>query len=219
MTDRATEKRLRAVEKRLGVTGNSLEHLSDLDLFAAIGMVAEHLAAEGNADAAADLARHDARGGRGTGFLRATRCCRHLPPDAGARRALAVPAGQGAVAGDELWAGRATVSGERGRAVGQADTGARSTGSGRSMMEDTQMTHRLRHRIGRLEQESQQQRVIVMSVAVRRAGSRRPGRRGAGRGRRRRRPNDLLIKTLSYFTKPGDPPVRLVSAAPTPGGH
>jgi hypothetical protein len=34
-----------------------------------------------------------------------------------------------------------------------------------------------------------------------------------------RGPNDLLIKTLSFFTKPGDPPVRLVSAAPTPGGH
>ena len=59
MTDRATEKRLRAVEKRMGVTGISLEHLSDLDLFAALGMVAEHLAAEGNADAAADLARYD----------------------------------------------------------------------------------------------------------------------------------------------------------------
>ena len=38
----------------MGVTGNSLEHLSDLDLFVAIGMVAEHLAADGNADAAAD---------------------------------------------------------------------------------------------------------------------------------------------------------------------
>ena len=59
MTDRATEKRVRAVEKRLGVTGNALEQLSDLDLFVAIGMVAEHLAAEGNADAAADLARYD----------------------------------------------------------------------------------------------------------------------------------------------------------------
>jgi len=34
-----------------------------------------------------------------------------------------------------------------------------------------------------------------------------------------RRPNDLLIKTLSFFTKPGDPPVRLVSTTPTPGGH
>ena len=60
MTDRATERRLRAVEKRMGVTGNSLEHLSDLDLFAAIGMVAEHLAAEGHADSAATLASHDA---------------------------------------------------------------------------------------------------------------------------------------------------------------
>src|SRR4051812_44707457 len=59
MPDRATEKRLRAVEKRLGVTGNPLEQLSDLDLFAAIGMVAEHLAAEGNEDAAAALARYD----------------------------------------------------------------------------------------------------------------------------------------------------------------
>ena len=32
-------------------------------------------------------------------------------------------------------------------------------------------------------------------------------------------PNDLLVKTLSYFTKPGEPPMRLVSAAPTPGRH
>ena len=60
MTDWAMEKRLRAVEKRMGVTGNSLEHLSDLDLFKAIGMVAEYLAAEGHADAAATLASHDA---------------------------------------------------------------------------------------------------------------------------------------------------------------
>ena len=60
MTDRATERRLRAVEMRMGVTGNSLEHLSDLDLFVALGMVAEHLAAEGHADAAATLASHDA---------------------------------------------------------------------------------------------------------------------------------------------------------------
>ena len=59
MTNRATERRLRAVEKRMGVTGHALEHLSDLDLFVAIGMVAEHLAAEGNADAVADLARYD----------------------------------------------------------------------------------------------------------------------------------------------------------------
>ncbi len=59
MTNRATERRLRAVEKRMGVTGNSLEHLSDLDLFVAIGMVAEHLASEGSADAAAALARYD----------------------------------------------------------------------------------------------------------------------------------------------------------------
>jgi len=54
------ENRVRAVEKRLGVTVHALEQLSDLDLFVAIGMVAEHLAAEGNADAAATLASHDA---------------------------------------------------------------------------------------------------------------------------------------------------------------
>ena len=59
MTGRATERRLRAVEKRMGVTGHALEHLSDLDLIAALGMVAEYLAAEGHADAAADLARYD----------------------------------------------------------------------------------------------------------------------------------------------------------------
>ena len=43
----------------MGVTGHALEHLSDLDLIAALGMVAEYLAAEGHADAAADLARYD----------------------------------------------------------------------------------------------------------------------------------------------------------------
>ena len=59
MTDRAMEKRVRAVEKRLGVTGHGLEQLSDLDLFVAIGMVAEQLASDGNADAAAALARYD----------------------------------------------------------------------------------------------------------------------------------------------------------------
>ena len=87
------------------------------------------------------------------------------------------------------------------------------------MMEDIRMTHRLRHRIGRLEQGSQQQRVIVMSVAF--AEQDRDdlvdealAAAGVVRGA-----NDLLIKTLSYFTKPGDPPVRLVSAAPTPGEH
>ena len=87
------------------------------------------------------------------------------------------------------------------------------------MMEDAWMTHRLRHRIGCLEQGSQQQRVIVMSVAV--AEQDRDdlvdealAAAGVTRG-----PNDLLIKTLSYFTEPGDPPVRLVSAAPTSGGH
>ena len=81
------------------------------------------------------------------------------------------------------------------------------------------MTHRLRHRIGRLEQGSQQQRVIVMSVAFPerdRDGLVDEALAAAGV---RRGPNDLLIKTLRYFTKPGDPPVRLVSAAPTPGGH
>ena len=87
------------------------------------------------------------------------------------------------------------------------------------MMEDTRMTHRLRHRIGRLEQGSQQQRVIVMSVAVPEQDrddlvDEALAAAGVTRG-----PNDLLIKTLSYFTKPGDPPVWLVSAAPTPGGH
>ena len=60
MTNRATKKRLRGLEKRMGVTGNSLEQLSDLDLFMAIGMVAEHLAVDGNEDAAATLASHDA---------------------------------------------------------------------------------------------------------------------------------------------------------------
>ena len=81
------------------------------------------------------------------------------------------------------------------------------------------MTHRLRHCIGRLEQGSRQQRVIVMSVAFTEQDrddlvDEALAAAGVTRG-----PNDLLIKTLSYFTKPGDPPVRLVSAARTPGGH
>ena len=87
------------------------------------------------------------------------------------------------------------------------------------MMEYTQMAHRLRHRIGRLEQGSQQQRVIVMSVAFAEQDcddlvDEALAAAGVVRG-----PNDLLVKTLSYFTKPGDPPARLVSVAPTPGGH
>ena len=81
------------------------------------------------------------------------------------------------------------------------------------------MTHRLHRRIGRLEQGSQQQRVIVMSVSFPEQDrddlmDEALAAAGVTRG-----PNDLLIKTLSYFTRPGDLPVRLVSAAPTPGGH
>ena len=87
------------------------------------------------------------------------------------------------------------------------------------MMEDTQMSHRLRHRIARLEQGSQQQRVIVMSVAFTEQDRHDLVDEALAAAGIVRRPNDLLIKTLSFFTKPGDPPVRLVSAAPTPGGH
>ena len=81
------------------------------------------------------------------------------------------------------------------------------------------MTHRLHRRIGRLEQDPQQQRVIVMSVAFTEQDrddlvDEALAAAGVTRG-----PNDLLIKTLSYFTKPGDPPVRLVSATPVTGGH
>ena len=81
------------------------------------------------------------------------------------------------------------------------------------------MTHRLRRRIGLLEQGSQQQRVIVMSVAFPerdRDGLVDEALAAAGIVRR---PNDLLIKTLSYFTKPGDLPVRLMSASTATGGH
>ena len=81
------------------------------------------------------------------------------------------------------------------------------------------MAHRLRHRIGRLEQGSQQQRVIVMSVAFAEQDrddlvDKALAAAGVTRG-----PNDLLIKTLSFFTKPGDPPVRLVSASAAAGEH
>jgi len=87
------------------------------------------------------------------------------------------------------------------------------------MIEDTQMTHRLRHRIVRPEQEAQQQRVIVMSVAFAEQDRDDLVDEALAAAGIVRRPNDLLIKTLSFFTKPGDPPARLVSAAPTPGGH
>ena len=81
------------------------------------------------------------------------------------------------------------------------------------------MPHRLRRRIGRLEQDPQQQRVIVMSVAFTEQDrndlvDEALAAAGIVRGQ-----NDLLIKTLSFFTKPGDPPVRLVSAATALGGH
>ena len=87
------------------------------------------------------------------------------------------------------------------------------------MMDDTQMTHRLHRRIGRLEQGSQQQRVIVMSVAVAEQDSDDLVDEALAAAGVVRRPNDLLIKTLSYFTKPGDLPVRLMSASTATGGH
>ena len=61
MTDRALARRVRAVEKRLGVTGRPLEQLSDLDLLGAIEAVSLALAAEGNSDAKGTLAQHDAQ--------------------------------------------------------------------------------------------------------------------------------------------------------------
>ena len=87
------------------------------------------------------------------------------------------------------------------------------------MIEDTQMTHRLRHRIVRPEQEAQQQRVIVMSVAVAEQDRDDLVDEALAAAGVVRRPNDLLIKTLSFFTKPGDPPVRLVSASAAAGEH
>ena len=61
MTDRAMQRRVCAVEKRLGVTGRPLEQLSDLDLLGAIEAVTLALAAEGNSDAKDTLAQHDAQ--------------------------------------------------------------------------------------------------------------------------------------------------------------
>jgi len=81
------------------------------------------------------------------------------------------------------------------------------------------MTHRLHRRIGRLEQDPQQQRVIVMSVAFTEQDRDDLVDEALAAAGIVRRPNDLLIKTLSYFTKPGDPLVRLVSATPVTGGH
>jgi hypothetical protein len=61
MTDRALARRVRAVERRLGVTGRPLEQLSDLDLLGAIEAVSLALAADGNTDAADTLAQQDAQ--------------------------------------------------------------------------------------------------------------------------------------------------------------
>jgi hypothetical protein len=61
MTDRAMGRRVRAVERRLGVTGRPLEQLSDLDLLGAIEAVSLALVADGNAEAADTLAQHDAQ--------------------------------------------------------------------------------------------------------------------------------------------------------------
>ena len=61
MTRQARERRVCAVEKRLGVTGRPLEQLSDLDLLGATEAVSQHLAAAGNTDAADTLAQHDAQ--------------------------------------------------------------------------------------------------------------------------------------------------------------
>lgn len=87
------------------------------------------------------------------------------------------------------------------------------------MMEDSLMTNRLRSRIGRLEQDPHNQRTIVLSVDYAERDrddlvSEALAAAGIVRG-----PNDLLIKTLSFFTKPGDPLVRLISASSAPGGH
>ena len=60
MTNRAMERRVGVVEKRLGVTGRPLEHFSDLDLLGAIEIVSGTLVVAGNTDAAETLARQDA---------------------------------------------------------------------------------------------------------------------------------------------------------------
>ena len=65
MTDRAMARRVRAVEKRLGVTGRPLEQLSDLDLLGAIEMVSlAHEAAEAAEAAGAEAGRQTGGGGR-----------------------------------------------------------------------------------------------------------------------------------------------------------
>jgi hypothetical protein len=61
MTRQARERRVCAVEKRLGVTGRPLEQLSDLDLLGAIEAVSLALVAAGNTDAEDTLAQHDAQ--------------------------------------------------------------------------------------------------------------------------------------------------------------
>lgn len=81
------------------------------------------------------------------------------------------------------------------------------------------MTNRLRSRIGRLEQDPQNQRTIVLSVdydAPDREGLVNEALAVAGivRGQ-----NDLVIATMRFFSEPGDPLVRLLSVSPASGGH
>ena len=60
MTGRTLERRLRAMEERMG-GDDPLRALSDLDLLRVIEAVATHLAATGDAAAMATLADHDAQ--------------------------------------------------------------------------------------------------------------------------------------------------------------
>lgn len=61
MSDRTLERRLRAMEKRMGIGEGPLRALSDLDLQTAIEAVATQLAADGHEAAMATLATQDAQ--------------------------------------------------------------------------------------------------------------------------------------------------------------
>ena len=66
------DRRLGAMEKRMGVTGNPLDQLSDADLDALLEWVHVHLAEQGNPGSIAELAAGDA-GSAGSRSLRSGR--------------------------------------------------------------------------------------------------------------------------------------------------
>ena len=203
MTDRAMERRVCAVEKRLGVTGRPLEQLSDLDLLGAIEAVSQHLAAAGNTDAADTLAQHDAQEAALRAFWERADMTGRQQPGAGGRRALALPARPSAMARGDPRAGRAALGGERGRAVAE-DRRVRMSG-------EQDMLSRLQHRIERLEGGDRGSRVIVVKVGHLDGDDDSIVADALAEAGITRLPNDLLVRVLNFSADRLDPPASVVA--------